>query len=429
MTWEQDLQTVIQSNLSLCREKIVDFPLNHLLWLSRKYSTAMLNLCSLWNVPIVIPINFLGLYYNHKVYKFHYFRNIVILHTTLVPQFALCLTTSTKELLTLSNLSRKGKVSYTRNKMLYCVFIGDSVSSHNLAGYRYLNQKNKAILPMTPATIAQIFMDSNPPTVSKPSRIAIPMNIRAPIRACAKSDIFCSPFFEFYFYPRISSRSIQNQYLQKAEIQDNSENKIVGRESALNEGESAQLSYTYIEFFSFSLMKKHQNESPIHFQCIENVSLVVFSNDDFLLSNNMNSCFINISSKNNYFVTKIIMGDGLFEKKDDFLLLFLGLSPSFLILKQSLLILLMTTYVFLYTLKENYISLNTCFIPSNLGESKRSNIFPQRPLSFSFSIWVCIQDNYFITAAFHLRVLRLMLQTTQYSQSQLITKSLIFISN
>jgi len=52
--------------------------------------------------------------------------------------------------------------------------------------------------------------------------------------------------------------------------------------------------------------------------------------------------------------------------------------------------------IFLYTLKENYISLNTCYIPSNLGESQRSNISPQRPLSFSISIWVCFQDNYFI---------------------------------
>lgn len=52
--------------------------------------------------------------------------------------------------------------------------------------------------------------------------------------------------------------------------------------------------------------------------------------------------------------------------------------------------------IFLYTLKENYIQLNTCIILSHLGESQRSKNSPHRPLFFSIQVWVCFQDNYFI---------------------------------
>lgn len=59
-------------------------------------------------------------------------------------------------------------------------------------------------------------------------------------------------------------------------------------------------------------------------------------------------------------------------------------------------ILSMTITCFLYTLKEIYTQLNTCNIPSCLGENQRSKTSPHRPLSFSIEIWAYYQDNYFI---------------------------------
>ena len=52
----------------------------------------------------------------------------------------------------------------------------------------------------------------------------------------------------------------------------------------------------------------------------------------------------------------------------------------------------MTTCLILNTFKEIYTQLNTCYIPSRLGEQKRSKNIPHRPLSFSIQVWVCFQD-------------------------------------
>lgn len=72
----------------------------------------------------------------------------------------------------------------------------ESGSSLTLAGHRYLNQKNKATIPIIPATNAQMFKDIAPIIASQPNRIAIPMNIKAPIESIENDadKPFCCKF-------------------------------------------------------------------------------------------------------------------------------------------------------------------------------------------------------------------------------------------
>ena len=84
--------------------------------------------------------------------------------------------------------------------------------------------------------------------------------------------------------------------------------------------------------------------------------------------------------------------------------------------EKRLRILSMTTCVFLYTLKEIYRSLNTCIIPSDLGETWRSKMSPHRPLSFSISVWAYSQDKYFIIMVMSPKSLRLSPSFKEYFQ-------------